>query len=108
MCVDWGGAMRRNSAQRDRYRAALAKAGAQCHICGQPIDYSLPYRIPTRGPRGDMSTCEQLLAELQAAVQRIKDLHHPITLDYDPWEECEHCGEEWPCSTDRALRGPTT
>ena len=36
--------VKRNTAQRDKDRRLIAKAGAPCHICGQPIDYSLPYR----------------------------------------------------------------
>lgn len=27
---------------RKRFRAACAKANAECHLCGQNIDYSLP------------------------------------------------------------------
>lgn len=36
----------RNSAQRDRDRQTIKRSGAGCHICGQPIDYSLPYLDP--------------------------------------------------------------
>ena len=36
----------RNTVRRDRHRASLAKLEAPCHICGKPIDYSLPYRLP--------------------------------------------------------------
>lgn len=38
--------MKRNTSQRDRDRAELRKAGAPCHICGQPIDYDLPWLDP--------------------------------------------------------------
>jgi 5-methylcytosine-specific restriction endonuclease McrA len=31
----------RNSAQRQRDRDTIARTKAGCHICGQPIDYSL-------------------------------------------------------------------
>ena len=36
----------RNSSQRDRDRAAIKRTRAGCHICGEPIDYSLPYLHP--------------------------------------------------------------
>lgn len=36
--------MRRNTSRRDKDRARLRAAGAPCHICGRPIDYTLPYR----------------------------------------------------------------
>ena len=38
--------MKRNSATRDRHREQLARAEAPCHICGKPIDYTIPYRNP--------------------------------------------------------------
>ena len=38
--------MARNTAQRDRDRAAIKRTGAGCHICGEPIDYTLPYLHP--------------------------------------------------------------
>ena len=28
--------------QRTRFRAQCEKVGAPCHLCGQPIDYTLP------------------------------------------------------------------
>ena len=36
----------RNSAQRDRDRATIRRTRAGCHICGKPIDYTLPYLHP--------------------------------------------------------------
>lgn len=33
--------MQRNSTQQARLRARIAKLKAACHICGQPIDYTL-------------------------------------------------------------------
>jgi 5-methylcytosine-specific restriction endonuclease McrA len=36
----------RRTTSRDRDRAAIRKQGAACHICGEAIDYSLPYLHP--------------------------------------------------------------
>ena len=36
----------RNTATRDRHRAAIKRAKPPCGICGQPIDYTLPYLDP--------------------------------------------------------------
>lgn len=58
--------IRRSTRQRDRDRAAIRRTGAACHICGEPIDYSLPYLHPrefvvdhvvplARGGRDDLS-----------------------------------------------------
>lgn len=38
--------MNRNTTQRDRDRARIARSHPACHICGQPIDYTLPYLDP--------------------------------------------------------------
>jgi 5-methylcytosine-specific restriction endonuclease McrA len=38
--------MKRNTATRDRDRATIAQAKAPCHICGQPIDYTLRHPDP--------------------------------------------------------------
>lgn len=38
--------MHRNTTQRDRDRAAIKRTGAGCHICGEPIDYTLHYLDP--------------------------------------------------------------
>ena len=38
--------MKRNTAQRDRDRAAIRRTGAGCALCGQPIDYDLPHLDP--------------------------------------------------------------
>ena len=37
---------RRNTTTRDRMRATIARTRAACHICGQPIDYTLPHLDP--------------------------------------------------------------
>jgi 5-methylcytosine-specific restriction endonuclease McrA len=36
----------RNTSQRDRDRARIKATRADCHICGQPVDYSLPHTDP--------------------------------------------------------------
>lgn len=30
----------------DRHRRTIARTGVGCHICGEPIDYTLPYLDP--------------------------------------------------------------
>jgi len=36
----------RSSAQRDKFRARIKATKANCHICGQPIDYTLTWLDP--------------------------------------------------------------
>lgn len=36
----------RSSTNRDRFRARIKATKADCHICGRPIDYSLPWLDP--------------------------------------------------------------
>lgn len=36
----------RDSAQRKRDRERIRRSKPSCHICGQPIDYTLPYLDP--------------------------------------------------------------
>jgi 5-methylcytosine-specific restriction endonuclease McrA len=36
----------RNTNQRDKDRARIKASGAACHICGQPIDYTLEWLDP--------------------------------------------------------------
>lgn len=38
--------VKRSSSRRDRYRVAIRKTNAACHICGEPIDYTLPATEP--------------------------------------------------------------
>ncbi|AFN37787.1 HNH endonuclease [Mycobacterium phage MacnCheese] len=33
----------RNTARRDRFRRHFKRRGDDCHLCGLPIDYSLPH-----------------------------------------------------------------
>ena len=37
---------RRNTTQRDRLRRHIARDKPACHICGEPIDYTLPHLDP--------------------------------------------------------------
>ena len=37
---------RRNTTQRDRLRARVARSKPACHICGEGIDYTLPHLDP--------------------------------------------------------------
>ena len=37
---------KRNSSTRDRHRAQIARGKPACHICGEAIDYTLPYLHP--------------------------------------------------------------
>lgn len=36
----------RPTAQRDKDRNTIRRTAAACHICGQPIDYTLPFLDP--------------------------------------------------------------
>ena len=36
----------RNTTQRDKDRATLRRRGGNCGICGEPIDYTLPWPDP--------------------------------------------------------------
>ena len=36
----------RNTTTRDRHRRAIARSKPPCAICGEPIDYTLPYLDP--------------------------------------------------------------
>jgi len=38
--------VKRNSTTRDMHRARIARDKPACHICGRPIDYSLPHLDP--------------------------------------------------------------
>lgn len=38
--------VRRSSTTRDRARTKLRAQAAACHICGEPIDYDLPWDDP--------------------------------------------------------------
>ena len=37
---------KRNTTQRDRLRARIARSKPACHICGEAIDYTLHYLEP--------------------------------------------------------------
>lgn len=36
----------RNTALRDKHRAQIRRGKPDCHICGEEIDYTLPYLHP--------------------------------------------------------------
>ena len=36
----------RSTTTRDRHRAVIKRRRDPCHICGEPIDYTLPYLDP--------------------------------------------------------------
>jgi 5-methylcytosine-specific restriction endonuclease McrA len=38
--------VKRNSATRDKHRARIRRDQPACHICGKPIDYTLPHLDP--------------------------------------------------------------
>lgn len=38
--------VKRNTTTRDQHRRSLRAAAGPCHICGAPIDYTLPYHDP--------------------------------------------------------------
>lgn len=43
--------VQRNSAMQNRMRQHVRRRGGNCHICGQPVDYTIPYYMPgTRKP----------------------------------------------------------
>jgi len=46
--------VRRNSTMQARMREHVRRIGGNCHLCGRPIDYELPYYMPgTRTPNPD-------------------------------------------------------
>lgn len=45
---------KRDSTMQARMRLHVRRRGGACHICGKPIDYTIPYYIPgTRTPNPD-------------------------------------------------------
>lgn len=61
----------RSSAQRDKDRAALAKAGASCHICGRAIDYTIPYRRPDGTVNPDSFVADHVVAYARGGADHI-------------------------------------
>lgn len=46
--------VRRTSAMQSRMREHVRRVGGNCHICGEPIDYTIPYYQPgTKKPHPD-------------------------------------------------------
>ena len=53
---------RRNTAMQDRMRAHVRRTGGNCHICGQGIDYTLPYYLPgTRTPNPEAFVADHII-----------------------------------------------
>lgn len=53
MGVHHGVSTRRYKADRARFRQACAQTNRPCWLCGQPIDYTLPWQDPTTGTIND-------------------------------------------------------
>ena len=54
--------VRRNSAMQARMRDHVRRRGGNCHICGQPVDYTLPYYIPgTRKPNPEAYVADHVI-----------------------------------------------
>ncbi len=45
--------------------------------------------------------------ELELAIQRVRELHKPIQLSPEWGDHCEHCDQDFPCATIKALDGET-
>ena len=41
------------------------------------------------------------------AIRRVRELHNPVQLDPEWGEHCEHCDQDFPCVTIKALDGET-
>lgn len=55
--------VQRNTAMQDRMRRHVRRVGGNCHICGEPIDYNLPYYIEgTRKPNPDAYVADHVQA----------------------------------------------
>lgn len=54
--------VRRNTAQQDRMREHVRKVGGNCRLCGEPIDYSIPYFKPgTREPNPEAFVADHII-----------------------------------------------
>jgi len=54
--------VKRDSGMQDRMRRHVRKVGGNCHICGQPIDYNLPYFLEgTRIPNPEAYVADHVI-----------------------------------------------
>ncbi len=52
----------RNSTMQARMREHVRRRGGNCHICGQPIDYTIPYYLPgTRSPNPEAYVADHVV-----------------------------------------------
>ncbi len=58
----------RRSYARDRLRARVASMGLPCHICGRPIDYSLPAGDPMSFELDELVPVSRLPPEARRAA----------------------------------------
>lgn len=51
-------------------------------------------------------TCTSARSDLQATIQRVRELHAPLRVDLAGSERCGYCAMlPWPCDTIRAIEG---
>jgi hypothetical protein len=43
--------------------------------------------------------------KMYGAIVRVRKLHNPVQLDPEWGEHCEHCDQDFPCQTIKALDG---
>ena len=54
--------VKRNSTMQARMREYVRRRGGNCHICGQPVDYTIPYYLPgTRSPNPEAYVVDHLI-----------------------------------------------
>ena len=95
--------------QLDAAEAKLAKAN-------RSLIELKPDPVSHRQDREFIQACSPdvvlaLLAErdaLAAKVERVQALHFGEYVEGEDWNRCFECGDEWPCSTIRALDGEAT
>jgi hypothetical protein len=58
----------------------------------------------TMGFDDDANVADSVL-DLVQRIKRIRELHSPVQLDPEWGEHCEHCDQDFPCQTIKALDG---
>lgn len=54
--------VKRNTAMQDRMREYVRRLGGNCRICGEELDYNIPYFIPgTRKPNPDAFVADHIV-----------------------------------------------